>query len=106
MAPLCSIQSGNPARTTYEKDVIIRLVVVGDEGQNHIGVLGDVATTLEVAHEGHVIPLTQGINKGRHDDCRLSARVRRRLRLCAISVQWYKRVSEVLDAMEQLLLLR
>ncbi|KAL8278049.1 hypothetical protein RQP46_009509 [Phenoliferia psychrophenolica] len=93
------------ARTTDGKDVIIRLVAIGQEGRNHIEVLRDVATPPEVARKSHVTPLLHELEEdGRtfavfpllfdagykySPDC--------------IRTPWYKRVSEVLEVMEQLL---
>ena len=90
------------ARTIDGKDVIIRLVAIGDEGRTHLPILRIIATPASVAAKTHALPLLQEMEKDgmffavfplvhsagyEYDD----------------RMPWFKRVSEVLDAMEQLL---
>lgn len=87
---------------TDGKDVIIRLVAIGDERQNHIAILRDVASPPEVARQSHVVPLLRELEKdgmvvavfplvydARYEE--------------TLWGPWYKRVSEVHDVIEQLL---
>lgn len=93
------------ARTTEGKDVIIRIVVFGDEGRNHLDVLRDVATPPEVALKSHGTPMLQELQK---DDMTFAVFPLVFSDGYEYSQQapWDKRVSEVLDAMEQLLSVR
>ena len=51
------------ARTTDGKDVIIRLVAIGDDGSNHLPILRTIATPASVAAKSHALPLLQETEK-------------------------------------------
>lgn len=91
------------ARTINGKDVIIRVVAIGDEGRNHLDVLREVATPSSVARESHALPLLQELETDGITFCVFPLVFDAGYDFNDTRAPWYARVSEVLEVMRQLL---
>jgi hypothetical protein len=87
-----------PARTLDHRDVLIRLIVKGDQGAKHLEALRRLATG-EVAQRGdnHAVPVLQWLY---HEDMTFAVFPLMSEGLC---LPWYYDFGEVLDVVAQLL---